>query len=180
MAPWPDETKIASHAQNKKRQGEHNAHRKFTGLIAYFGIAGLLLMGVVFFGHHVAGLSGNEAFLIFILGFLLVIVEVLLFPGLIIPAALLVGVMIFGGGEATEKSGVGADAVLLIVRILERQQLKDYLALCRELGLSGQMLRRIFVGGQAGHRGAHGGGYYAKSHGFRRRMHRYRVRHVPT
>jgi len=65
-----------------------------------FGIAGLLLMGVVFFGHHVAGLSGNEAFLIFILGFLLVIVEVLLFPGLIIPAALgallMLGSLIWG------------------------------------------------------------------------------------
>ena len=42
-------------------------------------------MGIVFFGHHVAGLSGNEAFLIFILGFLLVMVEILIFPGLIIP-----------------------------------------------------------------------------------------------
>lgn len=65
-----------------------------------FGIVGLLLMGIVFFGHHVAGLSGNEAFLIFILGFLLVIVEVLLFPGLIIPAALgallMLGSLIWG------------------------------------------------------------------------------------
>ncbi len=47
-----------------------------------------------------AGLSGNEAFLIFILGFLLVIVEILLFPGLIIPAALgallMLGSLIWG------------------------------------------------------------------------------------
>lgn len=65
-----------------------------------FGIAGLLLMGVVFFGHHVAGLSGNEGFLIFVLGFLLVIVEILIFPGLIIPAALgallMLGSLIWG------------------------------------------------------------------------------------
>lgn len=65
-----------------------------------FGVAGLLLMGIVFFGHHVAGLSGNEAFLIFILGFLLVMVEILIFPGLIVPAALgailMLGSLIWG------------------------------------------------------------------------------------
>ena len=65
-----------------------------------FGVAGLLLMGIVFFGHHVAGLSGNEAFLIFILGFLLVMLEILIFPGLIVPAALgailMLGSLIWG------------------------------------------------------------------------------------
>jgi len=59
-----------------------------------FGVAGLLLIGIVFFGHHVAGLSGNEAFLIFILGFLLVMLEILIFPGLIVPAALGVVLML--------------------------------------------------------------------------------------
>ena len=34
-----------------------------------------------------------------------------------------------------ESAGAGADAILLIVRILEQQQLKDYLNLCRELGM---------------------------------------------
>jgi len=34
-----------------------------------------------------------------------------------------------------ESSVMGADAVLLIVRILSRQQLKDYLDLCREIGM---------------------------------------------
>jgi indole-3-glycerol phosphate synthase len=34
-----------------------------------------------------------------------------------------------------ESAVAGADAVLLIVRILQRQQLKDYLSLCRELNL---------------------------------------------
>jgi membrane-bound serine protease (ClpP class) len=65
-----------------------------------FGVVGLLLVGIVFFGHHVAGLSGNEAFLIFILGFLLVMVEILIFPGLIFPAALgailMLGSLIWG------------------------------------------------------------------------------------
>jgi membrane-bound serine protease (ClpP class) len=65
-----------------------------------FGVAGLLLVGIVFFGHHVAGLSGNEAFLIFVLGFLLVMLEILIFPGLIVPAALgailMLGSLIWG------------------------------------------------------------------------------------
>jgi len=65
-----------------------------------FGVAGILLMGIVFFGHHVAGLSGNETFLFFILGFLLVMVEILVFPGLILPAALgallMLGSLIWG------------------------------------------------------------------------------------
>jgi len=65
-----------------------------------FGVGGLLLMGIVFFGHHVAGLSGNEAFLIFVLGFLLVMMEILIFPGLIVPAALgailMLGSLIWG------------------------------------------------------------------------------------
>lgn len=35
-----------------------------------------------------------------------------------------------------ETAAMGADAALLIVRILSEQQLADYMALCRELGLS--------------------------------------------
>jgi indole-3-glycerol phosphate synthase len=34
-----------------------------------------------------------------------------------------------------ESSVIGADAVLLIVRILSRQQLKDYIDLCTEIGM---------------------------------------------
>ena len=34
-----------------------------------------------------------------------------------------------------ESAVLGADAILLIVRILTEQQIKDYLALCREIGL---------------------------------------------
>ena len=34
-----------------------------------------------------------------------------------------------------ESAALGADAVLLIVRILEPQQFKDYLALAKELGM---------------------------------------------
>jgi len=51
-----------------------------------FGVAGLLLLGVVFIGHHMAGLSGNEPMLFFLLGLALVALEVFVLPGAVIPA----------------------------------------------------------------------------------------------
>lgn len=46
-----------------------------------FGIAGGILLGIVFFGHYTAGLSGHEPALFFALGILLVVVEIFFFPG---------------------------------------------------------------------------------------------------
>ena len=64
-----------------------------------FGIAGISLMLVVFFGHHVAGLAGNEAILVFLLGVALVAVEVFFFPGTLVPAItgglLMVGALVW-------------------------------------------------------------------------------------
>ncbi|RYD34884.1 MAG: hypothetical protein EOP85_19455, partial [Verrucomicrobiaceae bacterium] len=51
-----------------------------------FGISGLALLGVVFFGQFVAGLSGHEPALFFLLGAMLVALEVFFFPGMIVPA----------------------------------------------------------------------------------------------
>jgi membrane-bound serine protease (ClpP class) len=51
-----------------------------------FGISGAILLGIVFFGHHVAGLSGHEPVLLFALGVSLVIIDVFLFPGTMIAA----------------------------------------------------------------------------------------------
>jgi membrane-bound serine protease (ClpP class) len=56
-----------------------------------FGITGGILLGIVFFGHHVAGLSGHEPVLLFLLGVSLVTIEIFLFPGTMIAA--LTGVM---------------------------------------------------------------------------------------
>jgi membrane-bound serine protease (ClpP class) len=56
-----------------------------------FGISGGILLGIVFFGHHVAGLSGHEPVLLFLLGVSLVTIEIFLFPGTMIAA--LTGVM---------------------------------------------------------------------------------------
>lgn len=51
-----------------------------------FGVSGTLVLLLFFFGHHLAGLSGYEPMLVFLLGVLLVLSELLLFPGVIIPA----------------------------------------------------------------------------------------------
>jgi membrane-bound serine protease (ClpP class) len=51
-----------------------------------FGVAGLVLLGVVFLGNYVAGLSGHEPLLVFMIGFVLVAVELLFFPGVVVVA----------------------------------------------------------------------------------------------
>lgn len=60
-----------------------------------FGVAGIALVLVVFLGHHVAGLAGNEAILVFLLGVALVAIEVLFFPGMLVPA--ITGVLLMIG-----------------------------------------------------------------------------------
>ncbi|MDX1680603.1 MAG: NfeD family protein [Akkermansiaceae bacterium] len=49
-----------------------------------FGIGGLILLAIVFFGHHVAGLSGYEPMLLLLLGIVLIGVEVFLLPGTVV------------------------------------------------------------------------------------------------
>ncbi|HEX7261780.1 MAG TPA: NfeD family protein [Luteolibacter sp.] len=46
-----------------------------------FGISGLTLLGIVFFGQFVAGLSGHEPVLFFLLGVVLILIELFFFPG---------------------------------------------------------------------------------------------------
>ena len=60
-----------------------------------FGIAGIALLLIVFLGNFVAGLSGHEPLLVFVVGVMLVAVELLFFPGTV--AMALAGlVLIFG------------------------------------------------------------------------------------
>ena len=61
----------------------------------FFGIAGGLILAVVFLGHYVAGLSGHEPMLFFALGVLLVVVEIFFFPGSIVCG--LIGVVLMLG-----------------------------------------------------------------------------------
>ena len=60
-----------------------------------FGILGGVLLAIVFFGHYAAGLSGHEPALVFALGALLVLAEVLFFPGVLVAA--LSGVLLMLG-----------------------------------------------------------------------------------
>jgi len=60
-----------------------------------FGISGILLLLVVFFGHNIAGLSGHEPMLFFLLGAALVFIELLFFPGLVFFA--LTGILLMFG-----------------------------------------------------------------------------------
>lgn len=51
-----------------------------------FGVSGIILLTLVFFGHSIAGLSGSEPILIMLLGLVLIAVEIFFFPGTIVPA----------------------------------------------------------------------------------------------
>ncbi len=52
----------------------------------FFGIAGIVLLGVVFLGNYVAGFSGHEPLLVFAIGLVMVAVELLFFPGVAVLA----------------------------------------------------------------------------------------------
>jgi membrane-bound serine protease (ClpP class) len=53
-----------------------------------FGVAGLILLLVFFGSKYVAGLAGQEELLVFLLGACLVLVEIFLLPGVVIPGIL--------------------------------------------------------------------------------------------
>jgi membrane-bound serine protease (ClpP class) len=52
------------------------------------GLFAAICLLIFFFGHYIAGLSGHEAFVLFILGVILLLIEILIFPGAIIPGVL--------------------------------------------------------------------------------------------
>ena len=60
-----------------------------------FGIGGLILLGVFFISHYIAGLAGNEPILFFVLGIVLVLVELFFLPGVAFLALTGLG-LIFG------------------------------------------------------------------------------------
>jgi membrane-bound serine protease (ClpP class) len=79
----------------------------------WVGITGIALIVIVIFGHNVAGLSGHEAMLVFILGVALVFVEILLFPGMIIFGALgvllMLGALLWGMADIWPAQTEGVD-----------------------------------------------------------------------
>ena len=61
-----------------------------------FGVAGIILLLVFFGSKYVAGLAGQEELLVFLLGACLVLVEIFLAPGLVIPGVLGIALMMGG------------------------------------------------------------------------------------
>lgn len=59
-----------------------------------FGVAGIVLLAVVFLGHYVAGFSGHEPMILFAVGLLLLALELFLFPGVAIMAVSGVALML--------------------------------------------------------------------------------------
>jgi len=127
----------------------------------WFGISGILMMVVVFFGHNLAGLSGHEPVLVFLLGVALVFVEILFVPGAIVFAAsgflLMLGSLLWGmadiwPGDAFEltpgmflqpgyKLALGALIALALLVVVGRVLPKT--------GIWGQMVLQAEIGGVA-------------------------------
>jgi membrane-bound serine protease (ClpP class) len=65
----------------------------------FFGIGGIVLLGIFFIAQYIAGLAGNEPVLFFALGIVLVLVELFFFPGIVVFAlsglALILGSLIW-------------------------------------------------------------------------------------
>jgi len=72
-----------------------------------FGLAGGALLVIVFLGHTVAGLSGHEPMLFFGLGVLLVLAEIVFFPGLVLPA--LIGLVLMFGSLVWSMADIWPD-----------------------------------------------------------------------
>lgn len=49
--------------------------------VGWAGLIGALCLGLFFFGHHIAGLAGQEDLLLFLLGIGLIVVEIFVLPG---------------------------------------------------------------------------------------------------
>lgn len=78
-----------------------------------FGITGLALVGIVFVGNHLAGLAGQEAILLFILGLALIVVDILFLPGtfilMVIGLFMVVGSLLWSMSDVWPTLPSGAD-----------------------------------------------------------------------
>ncbi len=76
-----------------------------------FGISGIALLGIVFLGNYVAGLSGQEPMLVFGLGVLLVALEIFLLPGVVFFAvaglALMLGSLVWSMADLWPHEPIG-------------------------------------------------------------------------
>ncbi len=126
-----------------------------------FGVGGILLLGVVFFTQHTAGLSGHEPALFFGIGLILVIVDLFFLPGLIL--AMVGGVLMFislvwSMADFWPKEPISFSGDVLVgpltnVMIGTALAVVMFLAILRFLprgGLWGKMVLEGAVGGEPG------------------------------
>jgi membrane-bound serine protease (ClpP class) len=128
----------------------------------WIGGIGVLLLGLVFFGHHVAGLSGHEPVLFFGLGLLLLAVEIFFLPGVMVLAVsgiiLMLGSLLWAMADIwpNEPIAVSGDALMqplgslglglglavvsgaLLLRYLPRGWVWDKLVLGATVGVAAQ------------------------------------------
>jgi len=75
------------------------------------GITGLALLALVFISNYIAGLAGNEPILFFAIGFLLLLLEILLFPGIVVMATtgilFMLGALVWSLADVWPKTGGG-------------------------------------------------------------------------
>lgn len=129
----------------------------------FFGVAGIVLLAVVFLSSYVAGLSGHEPVLVFAVGLVLLILEVLFFPGVVVVAltgiVLMLGSLVWamadlwpnepitwsGGAFVKPLMNVGLGlaiaAVLaaLVLRFLPKSWFWDRMVLTSSVGSSAQL-----------------------------------------
>lgn len=83
-----------------------------------FGVSGGILLATVFLGQYVAGLSGYEPIAVFGLGLLLVLAELLFFPGLVFVAlsglVLMLGSLVWAMADLWPNEPVAFDAATFL------------------------------------------------------------------
>ncbi|MES2474480.1 MAG: NfeD family protein [Verrucomicrobiota bacterium] len=126
----------------------------------FFGIAGLSLLGVVFFGQFAAGLSGHEPMLFFLLGVLLLGIELFFIPGGIVVgvagAALMFGSLVWAMTDLWPAQPIPISGDLFLKPLMNGMigvllAIVMFLALLRFLprgGLWGHMVLHASVAGE--------------------------------
>jgi membrane-bound serine protease (ClpP class) len=126
------------------------------------GITGLSLLAIVFIGNYIAGLAGNEPILFFAIGFLLLLLEILLFPGIVVMATtgilFMLGALVWSLADFWPKPGGGIsvdyDAMLGAVW----EVLLGVLIAATIFGLIYRFLPKSWVTGKLVLQGVSGGG----------------------
>lgn len=130
-----------------------------------FGISGIILLGIFFASQYLAGLAGNEPIFFFVLGIILVLVEVFFFPGTLVFAisglcfifgSLLWAMIDFWPGEAIQFSpemfveplanlifgvGIAVMGALILSRFFRGSWMERRLVLADSAGGSSQAIR---------------------------------------